>query len=121
MNTIKDWLANILGGEYAYVADHWEERHNAAADWLCVVAASGGPAPVVDIRRRFYSIMLIGPRNMQQATNRLKEDADQLVNATIRGERPCGYANARCTGEPMGPGFTVEDRAWMQLNLELTL
>lgn len=119
--SMKEWLRRILGTRYVYAIGEWEDDGDSAMsdEWFCVVTPTGGPSPAVDVRRPYQRVTLLGPRRGVQAQEVLRDDAESLVTAAMRGERPCGVANVRCLSEPIGPGVTREDRAWVQVNFEI--
>lgn len=120
MNDVKEWVESILGTGYQYSAGVWVEAQTQAGERYCVIKSVGGPMPVVDDRYPRYSLILIGARNAMQEGHQLLLAGQSLMDAAMAGALPCGAAHIRIS-EPMGPGFTTENRAWVQVDLQLTL
>lgn len=115
----QDWVATILSG-YAFTYGQWVERSAIDSNRYCVVQAASGPAPVVDTRYPRFRVVLLGQRNQRGDTKQLLSDASALIQAGIEKDSlPCGAANVRAMGEPSGPGFTAENRAWVQVDFEV--
>ncbi len=105
--------------DYAFMYGQWVEASAVDGNSYCVVQASGGPAPVVDTRYPRFRVVLLGRRNRREDAQQLMNDANALIVAGMGDSLPCGAANVRAMGEPSGPGFTVENRAWVQVDFEV--
>lgn len=120
-DSFKDWVEEILGADYDYFPGQWVEDDANAARNFCAIRISGGPVPTLDVRKRNVQLTLVGPRNAREAYRKLISDADSLIDGSLADDRkvPCGAANIRSMGEPVGPGYTTENRAWVSLSFEL--
>lgn len=121
LNEFKSWVESILGAGYAYSMGQWVETQATATRRYCVIQADGGPAPDVDDRRQRFRVILLGRRNERGDSSSLIDDANSIIEVAMGGQMPCGAANARAMGEVAGPGYTTENRAWCQVNFQVTL
>lgn len=113
----RDWIGTVLAG-YTFAYGMWVETDATAAIRYCVVRASGGSAPSVDDRYPRFRVILLGRRGQRQDAEQLIADAQALMSASLGDSGPCGAANVRAITEPSGPGFTTENRAWVQVDFE---
>lgn len=120
MNDFVDWLKLHLGAGYLYWHGDWIDTAATATAFYCAVRADGGPRPDVDDRRARYSVVLLGRREERGDGQQLMDAAQLLMQASIDGPAPCGAANLRAMGEPVGPSATTENRAWVKLVFEIT-
>ena len=120
LNDFKEWVAAALGqAAYIYAYGMWVETAQTAANSYCVVQSTGGAAPDVEDRRPRYRVILLGRRNERGDSELVLADAELLMQASLGDSAPCGAANVRAIGEPVGPGFTTENRAWAQVDFEV--
>lgn len=114
----REWVGTVVTG-YTFMYGQWVEQSAVDGNWYCVVQAAGGPAPIVDTRYPRFRVVLIGRRNQRQDAQQLIEAANDLVAAGMGDSLPCGAANVRAMSEPIGPGYTSENRAWVQVDFEV--
>lgn len=121
-----DWVQSLLDG-YTFRKGQWEESKGMPAAKICSIHALGGPAPDVEDRRPRFRVILLGPRldpDIQEsgrgAVDAIKTDIYALAQAALGGNAPCGAAAIRAMGEPSGPGYTTENRAWWSLDFQIT-
>lgn len=120
LSDFKGWVAAALGSAtYTYAYGMWVETAQTAGNSYCVVQSTGGVAPDVEDRRPRYRVILLGRRNERGDSQMVLEDAEALMQASFGDSAPCGAANIRAIGEPIGPGFTTENRAWAQVDFEV--
>lgn len=120
ISEFENWIKSILGSAtYTYQKGMWVESAATAAILYCCIQGAGGPAPDVEDRRPRYRVILLGRRGERADGTRVLADAEALMQATMGDSAPCGAANVRATGEPVGPGFTTENRAWVQVEFEV--
>ncbi len=118
-NELIEWLGAILPG-YEISRGMWVDHSSIYDAFICSVQSSGGPAIDVDDRRPRYRIVLLGPRNGRQHAQAVQQAAEAICEATIEGALiPCGSAAIRAMTEPVGPGYTSENRAWVQVDLQI--
>ena len=114
-----DWLKVVLGLGYSYMPGQWVEASADAGTMYCVVQSDGGPAPDVEDRRPRFRVVLVGRRSNRSDGATLLADAELLMLAALDAPPPCGAASIRALGEPAGPGFTTENRAWVQVTFQV--
>lgn len=115
-----DWVKAVLGSGYQYRHGAWEETEQLKTSMVCSFHATGGAAPDVDDRRPRYRVLLLGPRGDRAAAQAIKNDIHSLAQAALGDTLPCGAAGIRALGEPAGPGYTTENRAWWSLDFQIT-
>lgn len=115
-----DWLRALLPSDYVPFVGAWQDTAQNKGQFLFAVQQEPSSAPVVDVQRANYRVVLLGPQNGREYQLRIMQDAQALVNDAIeRAIIPCGAAHVTSGGSAMGPGLTTENRAWAQLNFQL--
>lgn len=114
---LRDWIGTIIDG-YTYSYGQWVESAATDIDMYCVVQAAGGPGAEVDVRHPRFRVILLGRRNERGDSQKIMADADALVAACLGDSLPCGAARLGA-GEPSGPGFTTENRAWAGIDFNI--
>lgn len=114
-----DWIAVILGTDYQYSRGMWVDHPAIKNLFVCSVQATGGPAVDVEDRRPRFRVLLFGPENGRQHAQQVQADAEKLIAAAIDGAPPCGAASIRAMTDAIGPGFTAENRAWVQIDFQV--
>lgn len=117
-----EWLKSVLGANaFRYSYGEWVEDPASANQMLVNVQAMAGAAPMVDVRKPRYRVIILGRRNNRGDSEQVWNAAQYLMSAAIGDgkSQPCGAANVRAMGEPVGPYFTTENRAWSQVDLEV--
>jgi hypothetical protein len=115
-----EWLATVLlAREYVQSRGMWIDHPSVYAANICSVRHTGGAPPIADDRRQRFQVLLLGPREDRAAGALVLADANALVYAAIQGILPCGATNVRASTEPVGPGYTVEGRAWAQVDFDV--
>ena len=119
LNEFKEWVEATLGTAYIYSAGMWTDRPGIDASKICAIQGGGGPSPDVDDRRPRFKVILLGPVNSRQHATAIGSDMSALALAALGDSTPCGAASVRAIGEPTGPGYTSENRAWFSLDFEV--
>lgn len=116
---LKDWLAARVAG-YTFAFAQWQDSPANYGTKFVVIQATGGSATEVDLRRARFRVLFFGQRGERGQSQALMQEAEALIQATLAdaGE-PCGAARVRAIGEYIGPAFTNEDRAWVQMDFEI--
>lgn len=114
-----DWLTAVLGETYEVSSGQWVDSPDLGETWIAAVVQNGGPPVDVDDRRQRYRVILLGPRNGRQHGTTINQNIESLVQAVLGDAVPCGAASVRAIGEPVGPGYTTENRAWYSLDLQV--
>ena len=117
---LTEWLAAILGSTWNLVDGGLPNTTDFDAGFYCVIRGDGGAAPDVDDRRPRYRLVLMGPKNKRAEKTAVRAAASALMDACLGDTTPCGAASVKAMGEPIGPSYTADDRAWMSVNLQIT-
>lgn len=115
-----DWLKlTVSADRYSYSRGMWVDSPALETVWIAAVLANGGPGPDVEDRRARFRLLLLGPRNGRQYADDVQADMETLMQAALGDSKPCGAASVRAIGEPSGPGYTAENRAWVSIDFEV--
>lgn len=121
IDAFEQWLIDLPKSQtYQLFVGEWVESNQDANKFYLMYRQDGGSSPFIDVRKPNLGIILVGRRNKRSDAEFLKTDANAIIEAVIDGIAPCGAANITALGEPVGPGFTTEGRAFYQLNLQIT-
>lgn len=122
LTDVRDWvMATLPAGYTAQFA--WVESSQPAdaVKRYCIVQQMGGSGPVVETRYPRFRVVLLGRRNERGDAQQILADIEGLMQAAMGDSTPCGAANIRAITEPVGPGFTTENRAWAQVDFQSIL
>lgn len=108
------------GVDLQYARGQWIDNPALDLSFICAIHSVGGPSPDVDDRRPRFQVVLLGPRDGRQYAPRINECMGMLMQRTLSDAPPCGAALVRAMNEPIGPGYTTENRAWYSLDFQLT-
>lgn len=87
---------------------------------LVSVLAVGGPAAGVELDAMNYRLMVFGPQGNPAGEMAAIEDALKTLSVRLKTDyKTCGVAQIRVIGGIIGPGRTLENRPWYELNFEL--
>lgn len=121
MDELEQWIVDLPKSQnYQLFIGEWVEANQDANKFYLMMRQDGGMSPFIDVRKASFGIILVGRRNKRADAQFLNTDANAIMQAVIDGLAPCGAANITAMGEPVGPGFTTEGRAFYQLNLQVT-
>lgn len=118
--SLKDWVQAAITDSFTLADGGFPDGPAFAPKHMCVIRGSGGPAPDVEDRRPRYKLFILGPQKDRAAVSRVREAAEALMQACQGDTAPCGAASVKALGEPIGPSYTAEDRAWVSIELQLT-
>lgn len=118
---VADWVLAVVGDTYTPARGQWVESTLTADKYYLVVKGAGGLSPMVDVRKPKFSIILIGRRDKREDSGKILQDMELLMKASLGDSKPCGSASLKAMGEPIGPGFTTENRAWSQVDFEVLI
>ncbi len=125
LNEFQEWTKSVLP-EYLYFRGRWVETDKNAASFVAAIQRMGGPSPDVDVRRPRFRVILAGPRtNLEtgedgrQFSDQVEQNMEALIQATLGDSLPCGAASVQMMTEPIGPGFTTENRAWVSADFQI--
>ncbi|RSE88594.1 phage tail termination protein [Achromobacter denitrificans] len=116
----KEWVAlTVPASTYAFSRGMWQDGPEVAQQWFCALLQMPGAAPDVDDRRPRYRVLLLGPRNGREHAGAIQATAEALAQAALGDIAPCGAASVRAIGEPVGPGYTAENRPWYSVDFQV--
>lgn len=99
----------------------WRDQPDNAGQRLVSMVLSGGPQGTVETLYPRIRVLLMGPQGQRADAKALGDIAWDLALRMQDDYQACGVAQIRLIGGIIGPGYTTEDRAWYELNLELTV
>lgn len=116
---LQEWISAQLPTYTPFIGS-WDDVPNLHNNYLFAVQGSGG-TPQVDTRYDIFRVLLLGPRNGRQHQLQVMGDANLLVDSTLREGAiiPCGAANLRSLGGPIGPALTTENRVFVSLSFQI--
>lgn len=119
---VRNWVVAALPADYLAMFS-WVEssRPEDAASRYCIVQQTGGAGPIVETRYPRFRVLLLGKRNERSDAQKVMTDIEALLQAAMGDAVPCGAASIRAITEPVGPGFTTENRAWAQVDFEIII
>lgn len=124
LNELKDWIQAVLP-EYTYFRGQWVDTEANTTKFVASIHRGGGPMPDVDVRRPRFRLILLGPRihpitgtDGRQFAEQVEQHMEALMQAALGDSLPCGAASVRIS-EPLGPGYTTENRAWVSADLQI--
>lgn len=114
-----DWIKAALGEGYQYSRGMWVDNSTLDDAFIAVIQQAGGSPTVVDVRRQRFKVILLGPKAKRKHVADVGNAIEILAQTALGSSVPCGAAYVRAIGEPVGPGYTTENRAWYSLDLEV--
>lgn len=98
----------------------WQDDVSNATERLCCIAVSGGRTPVIDTDYSTVDVWLLGASNNEAELLPIEELAYGIRDRLKADWRVCGVIQLKLLGQPVGPGFTDENRVWWRVTLEVT-
>lgn len=117
---LDEWLrAHLPATPYTYLHGEFLEAPEDATKYFCVLVGNGGPRPDVEDRTKRYTVFFIGRKETRSDAATVLADAELIMQAMASEIMPCGASLTRAINEPVGPGFSNENRPFVQLDLEI--
>lgn len=117
---VRDWLSAVLP-DYMVTFGQYIDTDQTASRYIASIHGTGGPPTSVDTRRKRYHVRLYGRKNQRGDSLKILEDVEKISTAAIDHiELPCGAANVQVITEPVGPGYTEENRPFFTIDFEVT-
>lgn len=118
-----NWLQSYssLAG-YQLSRGAFVESEDNADQRFIVVQNSGGRRPGIVERYPQIRLLIIGSRYERQVSNGIKDIEDfasGLIDYSNENFKTDCFAQLMPMSDIIGPGFTVEDRPWYELNFEI--
>lgn len=96
----------------------WRDSPTNASKRIAQVMLDGGRPPVV-ASYNLVKLTLLGPQKGTAVAGELEQIAVNLRERLYTDYKACDVAQIRLVGGILGPGYTAEDRPWVELNLEI--
>lgn len=120
IDRLMEWMSPAIGSRWQMADGGFPDGPKFNDHFMCVVRGTGGPAPDVDDRRPTFRVILLGPTKSRKDKTLVRDACEAIMQLTLGESTPCGIAGVKALGEPVGPAYTAEDRAWMSLELQMT-
>lgn len=116
-----DWLkVSLLPADYVYSLGIWRDSTGSESKRFVSYLFEGGPKPDVENRTIRARVIVLGPQSGRAHALSILGDASALVDRTVAGDYRHGcITQIRAIGDIMGPGYTTEDRPWVEVNFEI--
>lgn len=121
LQALIDWLkADPNWGSYDLnvARGMWRDSPTNANKRIAQVMLDGGRPPVV-ASYNLVKLTLLGPQKGTAVAGELEQIAVNLRERLYTDYKACDVAQIRLVGGIIGPGYTAEDRPWVELNLEI--
>lgn len=123
INLFKDWLeAYVSSAGYSLQRGMWVETTTAMAKFVSVWSDSGR-TPNGDIQYPSIRVIVTGKTNGRSIvgdTEAAELFAESLIDTAIAHFSTSCMMNIRPLGSIQGPYYTETNRAWYEINFELT-
>lgn len=103
-----------------YYRGMWQDEVSNQNERLCCITVSGGRTALVDTDYSTVDVWLLGRTNDEAELLPLEALAYGIRERLKDDYRVCGVVQLRLLGQPVGPGFTEENRVWWRVTLEVT-
>ena len=116
---LRAWLAALPGADgYAYSLGAWSED---ASTGKVIALWNDGGRDVVEEEYPMFRIVLVGRRDTRADALELVTLADYIRTAAKAAGCMGDTVRVKPIGGIVGPGYTAEGRAWVELNLEFLI
>lgn len=123
VEAVKQWLeADPAWAGYGFEVSQgiWRDNATNAAKRLCVLTAMPSrTSNALDVNYDSVRVILLGPQKGNADTNPLRAIAYSIRDRLKTDNSNCDVTQFRMQGGPIGPGYTLEERVWFEINLQL--
>lgn len=122
-DAVKEWLEadptwQALGFQFAL--GKWTDSPTNAQSRIALLSSgAAGRAPITGVGFDIVSLVLLGPQKGQMQAGALQQIAVNLRERLFTDYKVCGVTQIKLTGGIIGPGYTTENRPWVELPLEV--
>ena len=119
---VKAWLEadpTWAAKSFQFALGKWTDSPNNAQSRIALLSQGGGRAPVPDVGFDGVSLVLLGPQKGQMQAGALQQIAVDIRQRLFTDYKVCGVTQIRLVGGIIGPGYTTENRPWIELSLEV--
>lgn len=103
-----------------YYRGMWQDDVSNSTERLCCITVSGGRVGATDTDYSTVDVWLLGATNDEAELLPIENLAYQIRDRLKADWRVCGVVQLKLLGQPVGPGFTEENRVWWRVTLEVT-
>lgn len=121
-DAVKAWLeADPTWGAkgFQFALGKWTDSPTNAQSRIALLSQGGGRAPVPDVGFDGVSLVLLGPQKGQMQAGAIQQIAVDIRQRLFTDYKVCGVTQIRLVGGIIGPGYTTENRPWIELSLEV--
>lgn len=121
LQAVIDWLKadpNWDAYDLNIARGMWRDSVASPTKRYAQVMLDGGRAPVI-ASYNLVKLTLLGPQKGTAVAGELEQIAVNLRERLYEDYKACDVAQIRLVGGIIGPGYTAEDRPWVELNLEI--
>lgn len=121
LQALIDWLKadpNWASYDLNVARGMWRDSVASPTKRYAQVMLDGGRPPVV-ASYNLVKLTLLGPQKGTAVAGELEQIAVNLRERLYTDYKACDVAQIRLVGGIIGPGYTAEDRPWVELNLEI--
>ena len=121
VEAVKQWLeADPNWSSYGFEVSQgiWRDNPTNAAKRLCVLTSMGGSVSSnLDVDYDSVRVIFLSAQKGNADTNPLRAIVYGIRDRLKTDNRNCDVTLFRMQGGPVGPGYTVEERVWYEINL----
>ena len=123
VEAVKQWLeADPNWSSYGFEVSQgiWRDNPTNAAKRLCVLTSMGGSVSNnLSVDYDSVRVILLSRQKGNADTNPLRAIVYGLRDRLKTDNRNCDVTLFRMQGGPVGPGYTVEERVWYEINISV--
>lgn len=121
-DAVKEWLEadpTWAARGFQFALGKWTDSPPNAQNRIALLSMSGGRTPMTDVGFDGVSLVLLGKQKGQTDAAALLQAAVDLRQRLFTDYKVCGVTQIKLLGGIIGPGYTTENRPWVELNLEV--
>jgi hypothetical protein len=123
VDAVKQWLeAGPSWAELGFEVFQgmWRDSAANASKRLCVLTSMGGTTSnTQDVNYDSVRVIFLSAQKGNADINALRAFVYSIRDRLKTDNRNCDVTLFRMQGGPIGPGYTVEERVWYEINLQL--
>lgn len=123
IDIVREWLEADpawVAAQFKLARGMWRDSTADASRKMAVLSMNGGRGPQSVQSYTIVSLILLGPQKANAAgAVAIENIAIGIQDRLFTDYKACGAAQIRLIGGIIGPGYTTEDRPWIELSLEI--
>jgi hypothetical protein len=124
VEVVKQWLEAVPGWSgfgFELAQGIWRDSPTNSSKRLCVLTAMPGRTSLdPELTYDSVRVIFLSAQKGNADTNPLRAIVYGLRDRLVSNFKVCDVSQLRLQGSPVGPGFTAEERAWYEINIEVT-